>query len=199
MIEALIEDYGYLAVLVGTFFEGETVLVLGGLAAQHGFLRLDGVMAVAFLGSFCGDQTWFLLGRRYGGRWLAARPSLAARVERVTRLLDRNATLFILGFRFVWGLRSVSPLAIALSRVPTARFFVLNLIAAAIWAVAVGLLGYLFGHAVELALGNLRQIEEWLLAAAALLGLSYLVGRFVWTRVRRRTASLPPAAGPPRA
>jgi hypothetical protein len=31
-IESLIDTYGYLAVLIGTFVEGETVLVLGGFA-----------------------------------------------------------------------------------------------------------------------------------------------------------------------
>lgn len=190
MLQQLIEQYGYLAVLVGTFFEGETVLVLGGFAAQHGFLRLDLVMLVAFIGSFCGDQLWFLLGRRYGRRWLARRPLMAERAARVTRLLDRNATLFILGFRFVWGLRTVSPMAIAISNVSPLRFFVLNLIAAAIWAVAVGLLGYLFGHAVEVALGHLRQVEEWLLAAALLAGLCYLVGRLIWLRIRRKTDAM---------
>lgn len=38
--EQLIADYGYLAILIGTFLEGETILALGGLAARMGHLEL---------------------------------------------------------------------------------------------------------------------------------------------------------------
>ena len=42
-LESLIDTYGYLAILVGTFFEGETILVLGGLAAYREYLGLPWV------------------------------------------------------------------------------------------------------------------------------------------------------------
>ena len=64
-LESAIHSYGYWAILVGTFLEGETVLVLGGLAAFQGFLSLPGVILAAFVGSMCGDQLFFFLGRRY--------------------------------------------------------------------------------------------------------------------------------------
>ena len=48
-LEHLIRQYGYFAVLLGTFFEGETVLILGGIAAQQGHLRLPLVLLFAFL------------------------------------------------------------------------------------------------------------------------------------------------------
>ena len=33
-LRAFLDDYGLIAVLVGTFFEGETILVLGGIARR---------------------------------------------------------------------------------------------------------------------------------------------------------------------
>jgi membrane protein DedA with SNARE-associated domain len=39
---------------VGTFLEGETVLLLGGAAARLGYLRLEWVIACALLGSLLG-------------------------------------------------------------------------------------------------------------------------------------------------
>ncbi|MBK5101143.1 MAG: hypothetical protein JJE15_09160 [Desulfobacteraceae bacterium] len=42
-LESLIDTYGYLAILVGTFFEGETILILGGLAAYREYLGLPWV------------------------------------------------------------------------------------------------------------------------------------------------------------
>lgn len=63
-IADFLSHYGYLALLIGTFLEGETILVLGGLAAHQGYLDLAGVILAAFAGSLMGDQFFFLLGRR---------------------------------------------------------------------------------------------------------------------------------------
>jgi membrane protein DedA with SNARE-associated domain len=60
MLQALIAKYGYLAILIGTFFEGETILVLGGFAAHRGYLMLAGVAAIGL--SFWSVR--YFLGRR---------------------------------------------------------------------------------------------------------------------------------------
>jgi membrane protein DedA with SNARE-associated domain len=72
----LIQSYGYLAILIGTLFEGETILVLGGFAAHRGHLSLPVVVLVAFAGSLLGDQTMFWVGHIYGGALLRRWPSL---------------------------------------------------------------------------------------------------------------------------
>jgi membrane protein DedA with SNARE-associated domain len=59
-IEYLIRTYGYWALFAGTFPEGETILVIGGLFARMGLLDLPAVMLVASLGSFTGDQFYFI-------------------------------------------------------------------------------------------------------------------------------------------
>ena len=64
MIEELISRWGYLGFAVGTFFEGETVLVVGGALAHKGLMSLPGVALSAFMGSLLGDQFWFLIGWR---------------------------------------------------------------------------------------------------------------------------------------
>ena len=51
LLEELITTYGYAAVGIGSFLEGETVLVLGGLAAHRGYLELPWVIVYAFLGT----------------------------------------------------------------------------------------------------------------------------------------------------
>src|SRR6059058_2388420 len=114
-IQDFIEAYGYWAVLVGTFLEGETILVLGGFAANRGYLDLPWVIVAAFLGSFSGDQLYFYLGRHYGRRIIAKRLSWQVSAEKVYRLLERHQTLLILTFRFMYGLRNVTPFALGAS------------------------------------------------------------------------------------
>ena len=47
--------YGYLAVLLGTLLEGETVLLLAGFAAHQGHLAIHWVLLIAFIGGTLGD------------------------------------------------------------------------------------------------------------------------------------------------
>jgi membrane protein DedA with SNARE-associated domain len=76
----------------------------------------------------------------------------------------------MLGFRFLYGLRSVTPFVIGMSRIPTPRFFLLNVLGAALWAMAIGVLGYLFGHALEAVLGDIHRYELLVLATVPLIG-----------------------------
>jgi membrane protein DedA with SNARE-associated domain len=187
-LDQLIQHYGYLAVVVGTFFEGETILVLAGLAAHLGYLELPWVMAAGFCGSFSGDQLYFHLGRRHGPGILARRPAWRARADRVLALLERYQNLLILGCRFTYGLRTITPFALGLSRVNAIRFFLLNGVAAALWTFTVAGAGYLFGEVVQAVLGRVRNLEHVLLGVVAAAGL------LLWLIARRRARR---AAPPP--
>jgi membrane protein DedA with SNARE-associated domain len=161
----ILQDYGYPAVLLGTFLEGETIMLLGGLAAHLGYLSLEWVIACGFCGTLIGDQLYFFLGRRHGKSFLARRLSWQPRARRVFTILERHQNLLIVGFRFLYGLRSVTPFAIGMSNVSYTRFAVLNLIGAAIWAVVIGLAGFFLGHAMEALVGNLKRYEMILMAS----------------------------------
>ncbi|HVJ15566.1 MAG TPA: DedA family protein, partial [Polyangiaceae bacterium] len=130
----LVNQYGYAAIVIGTFAEGETVLVLGGFAAHQGYLELPWVVVAAFAGSLCGDQCAFFLGRRYGGRLLARFGRLQAGVDRATALLRRHETWLLIGFRFVYGIRNVTPFTAGLSAIPVPRFLLLNVLGALLWS-----------------------------------------------------------------
>lgn len=172
-LEELVANYGYLAIVIGTFLEGETILVLGGFAAHRGFLELPWVMVCAFAGSMAGDQTFFYIGRRNGGRLLDKRPHWKAKSEKVLAMLEKHQTLLILGFRFLYGIRSVTPFLLGAANVPRAKFFVLNMIGAAVWAVVVGSLGYSFGVAIEAVLGDIKRYEMGFFAVMAIVGLGF--------------------------
>jgi membrane protein DedA with SNARE-associated domain len=181
----LLHEYGYLAILVGTFAEGETILIMGGFAAHQGYLALPWVMVCAFAGSLCGDQLAFFAGRRYGGALLTRFPRLRPGVERATALLARRGTPLLLGFRFIYGIRNVVPLAAGLSPIPFGRFVLLNAAGAATWSAGVGVAGYAFGHAFTRLLDRARTFEEHALSVIAVAGLLVAGGHFILSRVRR--------------
>lgn len=193
-----IHDYGYLALFVGTFLEGETILVLAGFAAYRGYLDLPWVMLVAAIGTFLGDQMFFLLGRFLGRPFLERKPSRALRVKRVRELLHRHRILVLICYRYLYGLRSVTPAAIGASGFPPWIFAFWSAIGAVVWAIGVGILGYFFGRVIE---QFLEEVDEWefiILLGLAAVGLIASGIHIVRGRLRARTAiqagELPPPA-----
>lgn len=187
VIAELIQTYGYAAVAVGTFLEGETVLLLAGAAAGRGHLSMPLVIAVAAVASFAGDQLFFHLGRRYGNPLLRQFPALQPHTVRARALLERYSTPLILSIRFLYGLRVAGPLAIGMSDVPWLRFLLLNLAGAIVWAVAVAMTGYWSGHLLVRLLAAINVGELWSLAALLLIGvLWWLIARSRSRRAQRR-------------
>lgn len=180
MLQDFLQDFGYLALFIGTFFEGETILVLAGFLAFREYLDIKCVILVAFLGSFCGDQTWYYLGRYKGRQILESKPRWQAMSQKALDHIRRHPDAWVLGFRFVYGLRTVMPVAIGMSGYPPRRYFILNGIGAVIWSVALGLAAYHFGAALEGLLGDIKRYELWVLGSLILLGLG------LWVRRRLR-------------
>jgi membrane protein DedA with SNARE-associated domain len=181
-VEHFVATYGYVALVVGTFLEGETILVIGGFLAHRGYLDLPAVLAAAFAGSFAGDQLYFHLGRRGGMAALARRPRWQPRADRVFRLLREHQLAVTLGFRFVYGFRTVTPFLLGASGMPTLRFLPLNAVGGALWAACFGTLGYVIGQTLQVVLGKVRRFEE-----AAVLAIA-LIGAAAWVAHRFRQA-----------
>jgi len=184
-IEALLLRYGLLAIFLGAGIEGETVVVLGGVMAHRGLVPLWAAALAAAAGSFLVDQLFFLAGRRFRThprlRKLTEKPAYA----RAMAALERHPTGFIFAFRFLYGLRTISPFAIGTSRIPARRFLPLNAAAALVWAPLFSGLGYVFGGAIEQVFGRLHAVEHivlLILAAAVLVTGLGLAARRLWRR-----------------
>lgn len=174
----LITTYGYGAVGVGAFIEGETVVVLGGLAAHRDYLELPWVIFSAAMGALIGDQFYFYLGRFKGKAALEKRLNWKRKSEKVFTLLDRHQTWFILVFRFLYGFRTVTPFIIGASHVSPTRFLFLDLLGATVWATIVGTSGYLFGTALEAIFGNIKKYELFAFALLAMVGIIIWIYHF---------------------
>jgi membrane protein DedA with SNARE-associated domain len=176
----IIKTFGYPAIIIGTFLEGEVILVLAGLAAHLGYLELPYVIASGFLGTFAGDQLYFHLGKYYSDPVLKRFPRWKSKLSIVKRLIERYRVLFILGFRFTYGLRTVSPFAIGMSRVPVLLYMLLNGVSALAWATLVGGGGYFLGNAMRKFIGDVKYAE------IAIMGVLVVAGGVIWIiKIRR--------------
>ncbi len=200
----IITDYEYLiylVILAWTFVEGETVVLITGalIAGQNEYgLNIHLLVLVAFLGSFAGDQTYYYIGRRYGTALLGKWPRFKNKIDWAFKMVRSQETLFILTFRFLYGVRNFSPFVIGISGVPWIKFLCLNFIAALIWALSFAWGGYFLGTMLEGWLGEHKgYILLGFIGILALFGcLKALHNRYVAKRERKKEeeeaqASLP--------
>jgi membrane protein DedA with SNARE-associated domain len=101
-------------------------------------------------------------------------PSWKAKSDRIRKLIRQHQNLVILLFRFVYGIRSITPLLIGVSGVSPLKFSLLNAVGALTWAMTLTSLGYVFGQAAELLLDDIKKYEY------IIMGLIILVGIIIW-------------------
>ena len=186
LAEHFIAVYGPLVVFLGTLLEGETIAVMAGFLAHQGVI--DGRLALlaAFLGALASDQALFLVGRRFADHPMVMRQRKRPLFAKALARVEAGATVYILIFRFLYGLRTVSPLAIGVSAVSGRKFAILNAIAAFVWAAVMVGIGFAFGRTIETTLGRLHNIEHILIAMIAVGIVSTAVLTWLHRRSRRR-------------
>ena len=191
-MQQLLRDYlqvhGYWVLFVGTFLEGEAILIFAGFLASQGFLSIYGVILSAFAGSFLGDQFYFHLGRRKGKFLLKLFTSFARKFRKGLRLIERYGSFVAFVSRYTYGFRILLPIILGMTNLSARRFLFLNLASALSWAAVFSLAGFLFGKGASLFVDDLERWEPYLLLIlAAFTGCMWL-GHFLAHRWRRRHA-----------
>lgn len=179
-VHLLIQNHGdvfYLLTFLWTALEGETFVIFAGFfASQKNMLNIWWLFLASWLGSFCGDQIFFFAGRRYGVHILDYFPKLKPPVDRSLGWLERHATVFILAYRFMYGIRNISGVAIGMSQLPWRKFLIWNAVAAFIWAAAFSGFGYLFGDVIAMMQHKTEVVEQSVREVMlAMLGLFVLI------------------------
>jgi membrane protein DedA with SNARE-associated domain len=176
-MEEFLRQYGAIGIFLGAGFEGQTAVIVGGLLARQHILYLWLVLLSATAGSAILDHLLFVAGRRFRSHRWVTRATEQVAFSKALNFIERFPISYILAFRFIFGLRVASPIAIGVSQVPTWRFTLLNILGAIIWATSFTMLGFIFGEAVHNLLGRGHHAGRWTLMAA---GVIIVVVGLVW-------------------
>lgn len=170
----------YAGAAAWAFFEGETFVLLAAAAGHAtGLVNPWLLMGAVWIGSFAGDQVWFSLGRRYGSRAVRRFPAAEKRLAAAIGFVEHNGDLFVLSFRFVYGIRNVASAACGIAGMGRLRFALLNFVAAGIWAGSYVAVGWLLAAWLG------AQSIAWIIGC---IGLGFFLA-LVWNFVRRRPAA----------
>jgi membrane protein DedA with SNARE-associated domain len=188
IIHHLIERYGLVAVFLGCLAEGESAAILGGFFAHQQVFVLWQTFAAAFLGAFLGDTAFFILGRSFAEHPYVKRLSQRPGFNHAYRLVHAHPNLFVLGNRYLYGMRLVGGIAAGLSGIAVPRFIALNAASSIVWSALFSSVGYIFGLGAERIIGRALVHHERLLIALSIgvvvVALAALVAHCIAGRVR---------------
>lgn len=173
-MEAFIEfvkNWGYIAVFLGAMVEGESVILTASSMAYFGYLNIYKIMVVAFISTLLADQLLYYIGRHYGSAFFDKFPSFKPAATRAFSLLNNYDKWFVLSFRFIYGIRIISPIVIGASGIKPKRYTPLNIIAAMVWTIISCWGGYSLGEIMMNILNNIHIVQKYLICIVIVIGL----------------------------
>ena len=164
----------------------ETTVITAGVVAAGGDLSIMLIIPAAAAGAFLGDNTAYLIGRRFGSRATErffSGEKARKRIEWAQRqVTERGGELIAVG-RFIPGGRTAVTLSAGTLHYPWPRFALFDAAAALGWSLYASLLGYFGGRAFEKA-----AWKGLLLALAIAFAVVGAVELVRWLLKRRRVS-----------
>lgn len=180
-LSALSERWAYLTLGVSSIVTEELAPLLGGFAAEQGHLRFAVVVLACAAGVFTLSAVLYFVGR-WRAAWVRLKlrksPPIVKQLLRAMRWSPWRSTLLA---RVAFGGRIALPLACGAAHVPPWIFLTGTAVASLLWGAAFAGLGWVFGEAAVLVVGEVRKFE--LPIALVLLALG--VGAWFWLRKRQ--------------
>lgn len=163
---------------------GESMVIIGGVAAGTGEQNLAVVILAGAIGAFVGDNLAYLLGRRASGllrRTLFRGAKGERRILWAEEQLRLRGGLLLITARFIPGGRTVVTVSSGITHRPRLWFMQWAAMAAAIWASYAALLGFFGGKAFED-----DHTKAFLVAFAGAISVTVIIELVRWVRAKQR-------------
>jgi len=144
----LLKEYGYIILFFWSILEGELGLIMAGVLSHTGDMNPYLAIFIGGLGGFTGDQIYFYIGR-YNKKYIHKKFNKQKRKFAIAHLLLKKygwPIIFIQ--RYLYGLRTIIPMSIGLTRYSGIKFAFINLLSAWAWAAITIIPAYIFGEEI---------------------------------------------------
>jgi membrane protein DedA with SNARE-associated domain len=143
-----LSTYGYIVLFLYSLGGGFVALLGAGVLSFMGKMDLSLSIAIAFVANFIGDALLFYMSRYHKAEMMEYFKKHRRKLAFSHLLIKRHGAWIIILKKFIYGLKTLVPLAIGLTKYDFWKFSLYNAIGAAVWAVIVGGGSYLFGGAL---------------------------------------------------
>ncbi|MCF6777712.1 VTT domain-containing protein [Thiotrichales bacterium 19X7-9] len=160
IVLSIIYANSYFILLLAAAFNSATVAIMGGVAAHAGYVDIFlGIMFLT-LGAGLFNQVYFYLGKR-SVDFLNKDKLQSSKANKVMHLIKKHQIGFIFIYRFLPGIRFISPFILGAS-VPLSmiKFLIYDLIASFIWSCIFFSIGFLCGAVAKRAFAHVQHYEN---------------------------------------
>ncbi len=168
-MESYIAQYGYIGIFIGTFLEGETTVLLGGIFSRLKYMNVWVVMIWAFAGTFAGDCTFFVIGRVFGKKIVEKYNFIKNKVPLANKIIRKKGNLIIFIIRFLVGIRAVILILLGCTNLKMGKFLTYNVLNSVAWSILVSIIGFAFGNVVLIFVSDIKKYESIVVPAVLIL------------------------------
>jgi len=145
-MEDLIRDWGYLALFAYSFGGGFVGLVIAGVLSYAGDLNIYISILVAGVSNFLGDQFLFFLARKNKSYAKDMMKKYGRKIALAHLMMRKYGSFVVFVQKYVYGIKTLIPLAMGLTKYSYIKFSIYNVFATAIWACLVGYASFTAGE-----------------------------------------------------
>lgn len=157
-MESFIQDWGYIALFLYSFGGGMLALAIGAVFASSGDLNIWFVIFIASISNFIGDQFLFTLARNNKSYAKDMMQKHKRKIAYSHLLMRKYGVLVIFIQKYLYGVKTLVPLAMGLTKYDIKKFIIFNFFASIVWGVIVGMIAFSLG---KIFIDSLDQIKEY--------------------------------------
>lgn len=165
-MEELIRDWGYIILFLYSFGGGFLALVVAGILAFSGELNIVTVILVAGVANFIGDQFLFTLARKNKSQAKAMMQKHRRKIAMSHLLMRKYGSWVIFLQKYIYGIKTLIPLAMGLTKYDYKKFMIFNVLATIVWSILIGTASYMMG---DLVYTYIEEFKSYGLALVAII------------------------------
>jgi len=137
--------YGYIGLFLYSLGGGFVALVGAGILSFMGKMDLATSMGIAFIANSLGDTLLFYLARYQKSLIMQNIKKHRRKLALAHIMMKKYGSWIILIQKFIYGIKTLIPIAIGLTKYDFKRFNILNVLSAGVWTIVFGFGSYYSG------------------------------------------------------
>lgn len=141
--------YGYIILAWYSFGGGMLGLIGAGMLSSMGKMDITTSIAIAIVANFVGDTVLFYLAQTNKKEVQKYLSKHKRKIAWTNLLMRRYGWMVVFLQKYIYGVKTLVPIVMGLTKFDFKKFTLLNLPASILWGLVVGLVSYYFSAAVR--------------------------------------------------
>jgi membrane protein DedA with SNARE-associated domain len=157
-IIASLSTYGYIFLFFYSLGGGFIGLAVAGFLASSGEMDITTSITIAIIANFLGDIMLFYITKYQKSEMMVYIKKHRRKLAYAHLFMKKYGDSAIFIQKYIYGVKTLIPIAIALTKYDAKRFIIFNFFASIVWGVVVGTLAYSMG---EIFISYIQSASEY--------------------------------------